>query len=87
MMNQSENQIRFVLPVLPDGCGGFVPCPELLTEKEAIRYLRLDTINRKKPELTLRYYREQHKLKATQLGRKLFYSRTELNRFIEIMTG
>ena len=28
--------------VLPDGQGGFTPCPELLTEAEAIRFLRLE---------------------------------------------
>lgn len=35
-----------VMPaVLPDGDGGFTPCPELLTEREAIRFLRLDDIS------------------------------------------
>lgn len=73
--------------VLPDGNGGFTLCPELLTEQEAIRYLRLDINGPAKPENTLRYYREQKKLKATKIGKKLLYSRKSLNEFMERMTG
>jgi hypothetical protein len=72
--------------VLPDGHGGFTPCPELLTGDEAIRYLRLDTVGHKNPSTTLRYYRERQKLRATQVGRKLFYSKKELDRLIENLT-
>ncbi len=73
------------LTVLPDGNGGFTPCPELLTEQEAIRFLRLDTTDHK-AEDTLRYYRAKQKLKATKIGKGLFYSRKELDKFIEKMT-
>jgi len=73
-------------PVLPDGRGGYTPCPDLLTEAEAIRYLRLDTIGHKNPSNTLRYYREKHKLRATKVGKGLFYTRKELGRFIEQLT-
>jgi hypothetical protein len=30
--------------VLPDGNGGFTPCPELLTEEELVRFLRVPPI-------------------------------------------
>lgn len=73
--------------VLPDGNGGFTPCPELLTEQEAIRYLRLDIDGPAKPEKTLRYYREKKKLEGTRVGKKLMYTRTALDRFLERMTG
>jgi len=72
--------------VLPDGQGGFSPCPTVLTEPEAIRYLRLDTVGHKSPAQTLRYYREKKKLKATQIGRKLFYTRKSLDDFLDRMT-
>ena len=62
------------------------PCPELLTESEAIRYLRLDIDGPAKPELTLRYYREKGVLRATRVGRKLRYRRVELDRFLEQLT-
>ena len=34
-----------VLTVLPDGNGGFTPCPELLTEEELVRYLRIPEVS------------------------------------------
>lgn len=83
-----SKNLAFIVPsVLPDGNGGFTPCPDLLTEQEAIRYLRLNIDGPAKPENTLRYYREQKKLKATKIGKKLLYSRKSLNEFMERMTG
>ena len=83
----NDKDIVFVVPAaLPDGNGGFTPCPELLTEAEAIRYLRLDIDGPAKPENTLRYYREKKKLKGTRIGKKLFYTRKALDEFLEKMT-
>jgi len=48
---------------------GVTPCPELLTEEEAIRYLRLYEINIEDPANTLRYYRKKGLLRATQVGK------------------
>lgn len=62
------------------------PCPELLTEEEAIRYLRLDIDGPSKPVLTLRYYREKGLLRATRVGRKLRYRRVELDRLLQNLT-
>ena len=75
------------MSVLPDGNGGFTACPEVLTEEEAIRYLRLDVDGPEKPELTLRYYREKGFLRATKVGRRLRYRRVELDRMLERLTG
>ena len=58
----------------------------LLTPTEAAAYLRLDEAGSKNFSATLRYYRQAGKLHATRLGRKLFYSKKELNKFIEILT-
>ena len=63
-----------------------VLCPELLTEAEAVRYLRLDETNIKDPGRTLRYYREQGQLKATQVGRPLRYRRIELDNLLARLT-
>jgi len=63
------------------------PCPELLTEEEAIRYLRLDAISSlKNPSETLERYRAQGKLRGTQVGRMIRYRRIELERFLEKQT-
>lgn len=86
-MKTIDNNNVFVSPaVMPDGNGGFNPCPELLTEAEAIRYLRLDIDGPARPENTLRYYREKKKLKGTQIGKRIFYTRKALDEFLEKMT-
>jgi hypothetical protein len=72
--------------VLPDGNGGFTPCPELLTEEEAIRFLRLDGIDIEDPANTLRYYRKKGLLRATQVGKCIRYRRIELEKFLERLT-
>lgn len=69
--------------VLSDGNGGFTPCPELLTEDEAIRYLRLDVSGPRNPSGTLKYYRDQGVLRAVRIGRNLRYPRKELDSMVE----
>ena len=59
-----------------------VPVSPLLTEDEAISYLRLDTINIGDPAGTLRRYREQGLLKGTQVSKRVFYLREELDAFL-----
>lgn len=82
-----NNDCKFLpMAVLQDDYGDFVPCPELLTEKEAIRYLRLDK-QKANPVKTLQYYRDKKLLKATKIGKNLFYSRQALSEFIEKMTN
>lgn len=73
-------------PVLPDGNGGFTPCPELLTEEEAIRFLRLDGISIEDPANTLRYYRKKGLLRATQVGKCIRYRRIELEKLLDRLT-
>jgi len=72
------------MAIIPDSNGGFTLCPELLTEHEAILYLRLD--GDKNPSRTLKYYREKGLLRATTVGRHLLYRRLELERFLELQT-
>ena len=62
------------------------PCPELLTEAEAVRYLRLDQIDIEDPASTLRYYRKKGLLRATQVGKCVRYRRVELERLLECVT-
>ena len=62
------------------------PCPELLTEAEAIRYLRLDTINIGNPSESLRRYRERGMLRGTQVSKRVMYRRVELDRFLGRLT-
>lgn len=74
------------------GCGPIIPgdppmpAPELLTEAEAVRYLRLDCVEIADPSATLRRYREMGLLKGTQVSKRVFYRRIELDRFLERAT-
>jgi len=61
-------------------------CPELLTEEEAIRYLRLDTVGIDHPADTLRRYRERGLLRGTQVSKRVFYRRVELDRMLDRLT-
>ena len=84
-MANAENVPR-PQPLSPTVLPGNPPeaCPELLTEAEAIRYLRLEGDRR--PSRTLKYYRERGLLRGTPVGRHLFYRRIELDRFLELQT-
>lgn len=62
------------------------PCPDLLTEEEAIRYLRLDIIDVENPEDTLRRYRKQGLVRGTQVGKCVRYRRSELEAFLDRIT-
>ena len=82
-MSGQQDTVKLVfLPGSPP-----TPCPELLTEEEAIRYLRLDTVNIKRPADTLYRYRGQGLLRGTQISRRIFYRREELDRLLEKLTN
>ena len=60
--------IRVSAPIiLPNGNEGFTPCPELLTEDEAIRYLRLDIGDPRNPSNTLKYYKDRGVLRGVRI--------------------
>lgn len=83
----TKKSYTFILPaILPDGNGDFTPCPELMTEDEAIRFLRLDGINTEDPTNTLRYYRKKGFLRATQVGKCIRYRRIELEKLLDRLT-
>src|SRR4051794_18837302 len=74
-------------PPRPAGFQPGDPCPDLLTEEEAIRYLRLDTIDIKNPGETLERYRKQGTLRGTQVSKRVFYLRPELDAFLKNATN
>ena len=89
MLPKEEKSFNlFVTPtILPDGNGGFTPCPELLTEHETIRYLRLDAEGSPDPARTLTYYRNNGQLRAIKVGRKNRYRRQDLENFLAEKSG
>lgn len=82
MKSQCHNQVFSIASALPDGNGGFVPCPDVLTEDEVIRFLRLDLETSSDPRQTLKYYRDRGELVAIRLGRKNRYRRQGIDGFL-----
>ncbi len=83
---ENGKSMVFSYEVLPDGNGGYEPCPPLLTENEAIRFLRLDK-QKANPKNTLKHYRERGLLRASVIGKNLFYSRKSLVEFLDRLTS
>ena len=77
----SENNL-FSIAFFRDGS----PVPDLLTEQEAITFLRLDIDGPADPSRTLKHYRDKKLLHGTRIGKHLRYSKRELLRFIDEMT-
>jgi hypothetical protein len=82
--SQNEKRLHSSVAVLPGAVPE--PCPEVLTEEEAIRYLRLDLINIEDPAGTLAYYRRKGLLRGSQIGKCVRYRRIELERFLDRIT-
>ena len=62
---------------------------ELLTPLEATQYLRLNETGSHTPKSavrTLNYWRDKGELKATKFARRVWYRRSELDRFLEVKT-
>lgn len=70
-----------VTAIMPSGR----PAPSLLTEQETIEFLRIQDYTN--PQLTLRHYRQQKKLRGTRVGKKMFYLSSELVRFLDVLTN
>ncbi len=85
-MNQNQRQQIQTLSILP-GPDGWTPAPDLLTEAEAVRFLRLDTPGGPaNPSRTLNYYLDRGQLRPTRLGRRNYYLRSELLEFLHRQT-
>ncbi len=82
MTNNNNTTCFHTACFMPDGS----PVPMLLTESEAITLLRLDIDGPKNPEQTLQYYRQEGLLRATKVGKRLRYTKTELLRLLERLT-
>ena len=61
--------------------------PELMTEEEAIKFLRLDSNSDGNGKESLKRLREHYGLQATKgIGKTLKYQKKELLKFIDTMT-
>ena len=83
-MHNAARSLRALAAQLSPRTDGW---PEVLTESEAVRFLRLDTENGPgDPYQVLYRYRKRCLLKAVQIGRQVFYPRKELMLFLQRKT-
>jgi len=71
-----KNNYSFgIAPVLPDGNGGFSPCPTLLTEDELIRFLRIDKVSKANDyHNVIVHLKRMHNLPCVHIcGQPLYY--------------
>lgn len=80
MKNDNAVFIQPNVHYMPDG----KMMPELLTEQEAILFLRLETEN--DSSRTLKYYRDKGRLRGVKIGTNFLYPKQELLNFIEVAT-
>ena len=81
-MSPNDTPIYIGPSYMPSGS----PVPDLLTEEEAIIYLRLDKDGPANPKKTLKHYRDEGMLRATRIGKKYCYQRKELLKFLDMAT-
>ena len=55
----------------------------LLSESEAIQWLRLDQAGVEHPEASLKRLRDRGAIRTVRLGRRVFYPVQELQRFVD----
>ena len=75
----TQNDIPYIGPVyMPNG----IPAPEVMTQEEAIHFLRLDHADLKNPATTLQYYRDKGELKGIRIGKTIRYTKEDLLTFL-----
>ena len=74
-----QNNYIYIGPVyMPDG----TPAPEVMTQQEACRFLRLDEADLKNPASTLQYYRDKGYLTGVRIGKTIRYTKEDLLNFL-----
>ena len=87
MTEQSKTKCVYnfiAAPGLPDGNGGFAPCPDLMTESELLRYLRIPEItNAKNHSHVVENLKRMHNLPCIHICQKSLYPLEAIRRWIE----
>ena len=88
MNNTDKDNLAFeplfrTLAVLPDGNGGFTPCPELLTEQELVVFLRIPEISKAENyHNVIENLKRMRDLPRIHLCGKTLYPRREIIKWI-----
>jgi len=82
-MQKTNDYGLFFSDVLPDGNGGFTPCPCLMTEEEVIRFLRIpETSNAKDYKNVIDNLKRMQDLPCIHICRQPMYPRDAVMEWI-----
>ncbi|MHC4424871.1 MAG: hypothetical protein ACYSYV_02105 [Planctomycetota bacterium] len=84
MKNGTNTQALTAPSILPDGNGGYTPCPDLMTEVELIRFLRIPEISKAKDHHSvIENLKRMHGLPSIHISRQPLYPRDAICKWIE----
>jgi hypothetical protein len=84
MATEDDNHVFVISSVLPDGNGGFTPCPELLTEEKLIRFLRIEEISSSKDyHNVIEHLKRLRSLPRIRICNKTLYPKKAIQKWIE----
>ncbi|MBW2021160.1 MAG: hypothetical protein JRI65_14390 [Deltaproteobacteria bacterium] len=84
--NGKHNTVNsaMVLAVLPDGNGGYTPCPDLMTEEELIRFLRIPEVSKSEDyHNVIANLKRMRGLPCIHISRQPLYPRDAICRWVE----
>jgi len=81
---QSDFPYPVTPAVLPDGNGGFTPCPELMTEEELIAFLRIPEVSKSDDHHNvIEHLKRIRNLPRIHICNKTLYPRKAIEKWIE----
>lgn len=81
---ENQNYLASLGSVIPDGKGGFMPCPELMTEEELIEFLRIPVLsNAKNHSHVIENLKRMHDLPCIHLCKKPVYPVNAVRKWID----
>ncbi len=84
----NKSVVYAVGAVLPDGNGGWMPCPALLTEEELIQYLRIPEVSKAKDYgNVIAHLKRMHDLPCIHICRQPLYPLEAINNWIKNKSG
>ena len=88
MTDQNNQNYTFTVPaVIPDGKNGFTPCPDLLTEDELIRLLRVPEVSKAKDyHNVISHLKRFHDLPCIHICRQPLYPAAAVSEWVKNRT-
>ena len=81
---ENQNYSSNFASVIPDGKGGFTPCPELMTEEELIVFLRIPVLSSaKKHRYVIENLKRMHDLPCIHICKKPLYPLNAVRKWVD----